>query len=158
MKLITSIFILTLMGCYSSLIGTSVPPYPDGIVSKYGKCIGKSLGKGRLCDYAVGELRQEDEKPYALTVKKQIGRSGNRAIWEITDQIDWPEEPDNTFLSMGICLQNGVFDDTIVALVEVTEKRWFKAKSWAQKVDLKTGKFFDISPDGVECENEGWGL
>lgn len=158
MKVLLITLIFLLVGCSPNLIGKNVPQYPKGVESKYGSCIAYPLGWERACDVAVAELRYEDGVPYAVIVQKEVGRNGDKAVWLVTDQVEWPKQPDKTYVSFGPCLQNSESGKAIIALVAVTEEQWFKAIQWAKEIDLTTGKFVSIPPSSVKCENEGWGV
>ncbi len=156
--LITILIALIVSGCSSTLIGKTAPPYPKGLETKHGACIAHALGKDRFCEIAVGDLRKEGKEPFALIVQKEIGRSGKKAIWQITDQVAWPVSPKGTYVSLGVCSLNSVIDHSIIAIVIQSDEQWHLASGWAMKVNLKNGKFSSISPEGVQCENEGWGV
>ncbi|OPX56427.1 hypothetical protein SAMN02745127_01922 [Oceanospirillum multiglobuliferum] len=157
-SLLTILIVLIVSGCSSTLIGKSVPPYPEGLETKHGACIAHALGRDRFCEIAVGDLRKVGKEPFALIVQREIGRSGKNAIWQVTDQISWPKQVEGTYVSLGVCNRNGVIDHSIIAVVIQSEEQWHLAAGWAMKVNLENGKFSPISPEGVKCENEGWGV
>ncbi|MDH5445942.1 MAG: hypothetical protein OEY52_10315 [Gammaproteobacteria bacterium] len=141
-----------------NLIGKVVPPYPDGLKSRQGACISVELGDNKFCDYAVEELQEIGKKPHTIVIKKQIGRKGKKAIWKITDQIDYPEIRKGEYLTFAGCKVNNVFDQTVMAVVSFTESQFHKATSWAAIVNLKSGLVTKIQPNGIECDNAGWGV
>lgn len=141
-----------------SLVGAKVPPYPAGLESKYGACIAHSLGLNHACDFSVSDLRYVAKEPHAILVKKKIGENGNKPIWEITDQMDYPSIEKGEFLAFASCKLNGEPDYRILALVKEGDKEWLKASKWAGTVDLQNGRFSKISPENIECENAWWGI
>lgn len=139
-----------------SLIGTTVPPFPEGLESKSGACISYELGNDRFCDYAVGLVRKIGQKPHSIIIEKQIGRKGNSSIWEVTDEIEMPIIKKDSHLSFSRCKLDDVYNPTVIAVVIYTEEEFHKASTWAGIIDLKNGLFSEIPTQNIECENEGW--
>ena len=159
MKSLLAILVaLIVSGCSTTLTGKIVPPYPEGLETKHGACIAHALGRDRFCELAVGDLRRIGKEPFALIVKREIGRSGKSAIWKVTDQVSWPKHHQDSYVSLGVCSLNGVVDHSIIAVVIESDEQWHLASDWAMKVNLQNGKLSPISPEGVQCENEGWGI
>ena len=155
--LLIGVFLL-ISGCSVNLIGKKAPPYPEGLETKYGSCVSWALGRDRFCEVSVSDLRRVGENPFAIIVQKEIGRSGNKAIWKITDQTEWPKVHSGEYLSFGVCRLNGAVDHSIIAVVSDNEEQWHVAINWAMRIDLNSGKFIPISPENVLCEDEGWGV
>jgi hypothetical protein len=141
-----------------SLVGRKVPPYPAGLESKYGACIAHSLGLNHACDFSVSDLRHAGQEPHAILVKKKVSESGGKPVWEVTDQLDYPPLEKGEFLSFASCKLNGIPDYRILALVKEGDKEWLKASKWAGTVDLQSGRFSNIPPENIECENAWWGI
>lgn len=141
-----------------SIIGKTVPPLPAGLESKNGACIAQSLGFARACDFSVSDLRYPGKEPHAIVVKKKIALRGDKPVWKITDQIEYPTLIKGEFLLFSSCKLDGETDYRILAVVKEEEGAWLKASKWAGMVDLRDGRFSEISPDNIECENAWWGI
>jgi hypothetical protein len=139
-----------------SLVGSVVPPYPEGFRDAGGACISKSLGDKDMCLYSLGILRRRG------TTLLYIGKSAPRidpkkARWTVTDQLAFQNLPQGHDVSYGLCEQNGVQDETILAIVRITNTDWYSQIHSAYKVNLATGRFEKIDTKGIRCLNEGWG-
>jgi hypothetical protein len=140
------------------LTGTVVPPYPNGLQSTTGACVAHALGLIRACDYSVSDLRYADKQPHAILLKKKVASKGNKPVWRVTDQIDYPPIKPGEFLAISTCKLNDEADPAILAVVAEQDEEWLKASTWAARVDLEKGTIGKISPQGIVCENGLWGI
>ncbi|HZW13450.1 MAG TPA: hypothetical protein VFF81_09700 [Noviherbaspirillum sp.] len=158
--------ITTLLGCAlmllsgasmaENLVGSIVPPYPEGFRDGGGACISKALGDKNICQYSLGILRRRGE--HLLYLGKSAPRiDPKKARWTVTDQLSIKDVPRGHDISFGLCEQNGVQDETILAIVKITDTDWFTNVHSAYKVNLTTERFEKIPTKGIRCLNEGWG-
>jgi hypothetical protein len=143
------------------LVGSTIPPYPAGLVSEQGACIAGTLGRvARECEFSIGILEDASSIPQTLFSARLAGRDDKgRARWTITDVVPYPVLPEGYFLAMTTCESDGKKDEKIVAVVRASEEdEWLEDVLWARRYDLDTQKFVEQPIRGVRCLNEGWGL
>lgn len=142
----------------SDLIGSVVPPYPDGLIGRQGACIAHSRGIQHTCDYSIGILEDSKGKPKTIVGKRFRRRDGPKSVfWTVTDVMPYPDLPKGYYLAIAMCRNNGQYDTTIMAAVRVVEEAWFREVILARRFDMDTEKFVEITSTGVECANESWG-
>lgn len=155
-------YLLTLLAPVASateFVGVTVPPYPEGLISKYGSCVALSLGVKRECDYAVSILERPDGKPVVLVGERLVKRDDRRkAIWIITDTLPYPTLPEGYLLAIANCRIDGKPDRTIIAAVRNEDGEWLGTLLWAHRFDLSKEKFVEQPTAGVQCQNEAAGL
>ncbi len=135
------------------LVGTTIPPYPTGVVHEQGACLAD-------CDFSIGILEDSNNVPQTLFGARLAGRDeAGKARWTVTDALPYPRMPEGYLLAMTTCEVDGKQDETIVAAVRGSEvEEWLDDVIWARRLDLATGKFVEHANSGVRCLNEGWGL
>jgi hypothetical protein len=135
------------------LVGSTIPPYPDGVVHEQGACIAD-------CDFSIGILEDSSNVPKTLFGARLAGRDNSgKARWTVTDALPFPAMPEGFLLAMTTCEVDGKQDETIVAAVRGSEvEEWLEDVVWARRFDVATGKFVEHASAGVRCLNEGWGL
>lgn len=140
----------------TDLIGSIVPPFPEGWKDDGGACISKSLGTDKICDYSIGVLRAP--KKLLLYIGKSSQRvDPKKARWIVTDQISFDQLPPGHHVAFALCERRGELDETILAVVKTTDTEWYTDLRSAYKANLNTGRFEKIPPKGIRCLNEGWG-
>lgn len=155
-----SLWCFSILGCAStSLVGSTIPPTPAGLLHRQGACVAHALGNERICEYSVGILEDSKGKPEMFFGARMAGRDKSRkAHWIITDAFPYPTLPERYFLAVATCRVAGKDDSTIIAAVRGVDAEWFRDVLWARRFDLTTGKFVEINTSGVECSNESWEL
>jgi hypothetical protein len=144
--------LLPAMAAADDLVGSTIPPYPAGLVNEQGACV-------RECDFSIGILEDASSVPKSLFGARLAGRDDKgRARWTITDVVPYPILPEGYYLAMTTCESDGRKDETIVAVVRGEDTEWLADVLWARRYDLDTQKFVDQPSTGVRCLNEGWGL
>lgn len=135
------------------LVGSTIPPYPDGVVHEQGACIAG-------CDFSIGILEDSSSVPKMLFAARLAGRDdAGKARWTVTDALPFPALPEDYFLALTTCEVDGKQDEAIVAAVRGSEvEEWLEDVMWARRFDVATGKFVEHKSTGVRCLNEGWGL
>lgn len=143
----------------AELVGLTVPPYPDGLLSQQGACIAQSRGLDNACDYSIAVLESSDGKPVVLVGERLAGRDDQqKAIWVITDTLPYPAIPEGYLLAIATCQADGKDDETIIAAVRYEEEEWLGTSLWARRYDLSKEKFVEHPTAGVQCRNEAAGL
>ena len=139
------------------LIGTIVPPFPEGWRNQGGACIAGGLGIEKSCDYSIGVV--EIANQLVLYFGKSAPRiDPKKARWLVTDQMPHPEVPSGFQVVYGLCERNGKPDETIIAIVKTTETEWYTVVRSAYKANFDTGRFEKTSIKGLRCGNDGSGL
>lgn len=135
------------------LVGSTIPPYPSGLVHNQGACIVDE------CDFSIGILEDSSGLPKTLFAARIAGHDdAGRARWTITDAMPYPALPEGYLLAIATCESDGKKDETIVAAVRLTETEWLADVIWARRYAVGTEKFVEQPGRGVRCLNEGWGL
>jgi hypothetical protein len=142
------------------LVGSTVPPYPAGLVEMQGACIAQALqDTADACDFSIGIFGDSSGVPTILFGARIAGRDdAGRAHWTITDTLAYPALPEGYLLAIASCESEGRRDQTIVAAVRAGETEWLADVIWARRYAPDTEKFVEQSSRGVRCLNEGWGL
>lgn len=142
------------------LVGSTIPPYPAGVMETQGACIGQTLqSTADECDFSIGIFGDSSGVPTVLFGARIAGRDdAGRAHWTITDTLPYPALPEGYLLAIASCESDGRKDQTIVAAVREGETEWLEDVIWARRYVFETEKFVEQSSRGVRCLNEGWGL
>jgi hypothetical protein len=151
---------LTLMtsNVAGELVGTTVPPFPNDLVSRSGACIADSRGVERICDYAIGIVEDSKGEPQMLVSKRFSHRTGPKnTFWIVTDVVEYPTVPRGYELVIANCRNKGKLDPTISAVVRIVEREWLTNATWARRFDMELEKFVEIPTAGIECENPDTG-
>ena len=144
-----------------NIVGTVVPPYPQGFDSFEGTCI---AGKGKTaqpCQYTIGILQaSRDDTPVGIFAGTYDHLENNFIRWKVTDYIQYPAVPNgHTFTSVG-CQLNGTEDETILAVLEPEKGNSMEPAGlgkaiWARKLNVASGKFTTVGTSSVKCLYEG---
>src|ERR1700741_1745297 len=90
--------------------GSTIPPYPAGLVNEQGACV-------RECDFSLGILEDASSVPKTLFGARLAGRDDKgRARWTITDVVPYPILPEGYYLAMTNCESGSRKDETILAV------------------------------------------
>jgi hypothetical protein len=154
MKLATWLPLLVPAAAFADgLVGSTIPPYPVGLVHNQGACIVEE------CDFSIGILEDSSGLPKTLFAARIAGHDdAGRARWTITDAIPYPALPEGYHLAIATCESDGKKDETIVAAVRLGETEWLADVIWARRYAVATERFVEQPGRGVRCLNEGWGL
>lgn len=134
--------------------GTIIPPYPDGLTSLGGACVGPP-GSTRECVVSIGTLDPEGGgAPIALYSGRQAGQDGEgRLFWTVTDIIGLPTIPDGHFLNYSMCRTDlaGLHPVAVMrgGSAEVTPE----STTWTAALELDSGRFVEIAAAAMTCEN-----
>ncbi len=142
---------------FLSILMLTTITFASGFDSSNMESLGGALIQGSRPKYALEYVTDGTEK--YLILKKEVGRTGNSAIWENIDHLVIPKMDDSYMLYYAMCLLNGSFEARIVAVAKYevdvelnsnVDVAWF--------ADLEEGKFEKISTDNVACINENYNL
>ena len=147
----TALFAGLISACSTNLVGTTVPPYPNGLASKSGSCTGPSLNQ--LCDFSVGILQSSDGKPVGVLARQSLKRIDDRPSWRVTDHIPWPNLSKQQVLATFDCRIDGKVVRGLIAVVQLPGDGtgYAPARVWARKLDYASGKFTTYSTEGIKC-------
>ncbi|WP_147300647.1 hypothetical protein [Lysobacter silvisoli] len=143
-------------------IGRVVPPYPDGLKSNTGSCVGSGSAPEQICARSIGTLDDAQDRSIKLYAGEFAGREGNSPRWKITDVVPYPKLKRGEYLSVATCQRDGVEDAGLIAIVDTAvadaaAQETFQASRWAVRLDRDSGKFVEVPPASVRCYNEGFG-
>ena len=144
----------------ADIIGSTIPPYPDGLAHQQVACIaGSALGFERICDYSVGVLGDAQGKPEMIFGARKSGKSATgKTPWKVTDAMPYPSLPEGYSMIIASCTDDGEMDETVIAAVQVADTEWHENVLWARRYDIESEKFVEHPRANVRCLNEGWGL
>jgi hypothetical protein len=142
------------------ITGTVVPPYPAGMDSSMGACIGMA-STSNSCELSVGILEDANGKPLLLWVGRLSGNDEQgHSRWLVTDQMPYPQAElanKHLFFEYSVCEVDGKGDDSVLAVVRDSKNEQLQAVGWAYRVDLTSGKFVRVDPKSVMCGNTALG-
>ncbi|HEY0504925.1 MAG TPA: hypothetical protein VGD42_15695 [Lysobacter sp.] len=143
------------------LVGKVVPPYPDGLRSNTGSCVGSGMEPEEVCARSIVTLDDGEDRTLQLLAAKFVDRIGDEPRWRITDSVPYPALRRDELVAIATCQRDGVDDTGVVAIIDTgaegaSELDMLPAARWALRLDRKTGKFARIAPSRVRCYNEGF--
>jgi len=147
-----------------SLVGLTLPPYPEGLGELQGTCLSDSEEYERICDYAIAVLGRQDDPdrdatPFHVVAQRSLGRDGDLPRWRVTDALPYPHAAAGYFLQIGTCRVDGTDDGNVAALVRHdTDAEYSGDVTWARRLDFDSGRLQEIEPARIDCLNEGLGL
>lgn len=143
-----------------ALVGKVVPPYPDGLKSNTGSCVGSDTDPKDVCARSIATLDDARDRTLQLLAAEFVDRVGDEPRWRITDAIAYPVLRADELVAIATCQRAGVDDVSVVAIIDVGGEGtagldMLPAVRWAVRLDRATGKFLRVSPAQVRCYNEG---
>jgi len=145
--------VIFMVGCQTTLIGSVGPPWPGGLHSRQGDCLGSPT-----CAFSVGELIDERDYPrYIYGGSRHEGGSPGTARFAITDVIRYPSLLGGQYWERAACRRSTIDDPTLMAVVERSGEVWLRAQNWAYRFDVHSGKFVKVDPVEVDCYNTALG-
>lgn len=146
----------------AALIGTRVPPYPDGLLDLVGSCIPGGEGLDHVCDYGMSVLGRGDRdagtaQGVYLVGSRNADTAAPSPVWEITDAIDMPAS-DGYQLQIADCRIDGQPARDLAALVRHGGQEYSADIAWARRYDTASGKFVEVGDAKVDCVDPGAGV
>lgn len=137
-------------------IGRIVPPYPDGLASSIGACVGEGPSPDDLCATSIATLEDADGRQLFLIGTRAAGHVDGKPLWMITDVIAAPRLAAGESLAIAACERGGEPDAAVVAVVDTQgAAEMYETVRWA--VRLEQGRFTTLPTSGLRCHNEGYG-
>lgn len=141
----------------ADLVGRVVPPYPDGLASIEGSCIGP-LDPETGCGWSLGVLSDAAGTPRFVVAERSLRRVDGMPEWYVLDAIAHPILGDSQRLVHGLCESAGDADPGIVAVVDAaSDVEWYEDVQAAWGFDRDAGAFVPLDPADVRCLDEGHG-
>lgn len=142
------------------LVGKVVPPYPDGLKSNTGSCVGSDTDPKDVCARSIATLDDARDRTVQLLAAEFVDRVGDEPRWRITDAVAYPALRADELVAIATCQRAGVDDVGVVAIIDLGTEgssglEMLPAVRWAVRLDRATGKFLRVPPSQVRCYNEG---
>lgn len=142
------------------VVGKLVPPYPAGLKSNTGSCVGSGMEPDELCARSIITLDDDEDRTLQFLAAKFVDRVGDEPRWRITDAVPHPALRRDELVAISTCQRDGVDDAGVLAIIDTgadgaSGLDMLPAVRWALRLDRKTGKFLRIAPSRVRCYNEG---
>ena len=135
------------------VIGTIVPPYPDGLTSLGGACAGPP-GSAAECAVGIGTLDPEGAARRSPSTRdgrpattQRVGPSGR------TNVIPVPTIPDDRFLNYSTCRTKRAGLHPVAVMRSGSGEITPESGAWTAALDRDSGRFVEIAPAAVTCEN-----
>ncbi len=143
-----------------ALVGKVVPPYPDGLKSNTGSCVGSDTDPKDVCARSIATLDDASDRTLQLLAAQFVDRVGDEPRWRITDAIPYPTLRTDELVAIATCQRAGEDDAAVVAIIDpgaegTAQLDMLPAVRWAVRLDRATGKFLRVPPSQVRCYNEG---
>lgn len=146
----------------ATLIGRTLPPYPQGLSEVQGVCVPGGEQLERICDYGLAVLGYETIEPAPtgvyLIASANAEPEAKQPLWRVTDALDAPQTKAGYELQLGSCRLDGAQHNDIVALVRFGDAEYSSDIAWAKRLDIATGKFVALELARVDCVNVGYGV
>lgn len=133
-------------------IGSIVPPYPDGLTSLGGACVGPP-GSATECAVGIGTLGLEGGgAPVAIYAGRQAGDDAeSRPLWTVTDVIRVPTIPDDRFLNYSTCRTERAGLHPVAVMRSGSGEITPESGAWTAALDRDSGRFVEIARAAVIC-------
>lgn len=152
--------IVPALACAGDAAHAVFPPYPDGLASTQGSCVGDPAGPGEgVCSHVIEVWSDARGRATRLVAARFLERmDGGAARWTLTDARPVGAMPKDEHIAIGTCQALGRDEPRIAAQVKHAEAEWLGPVRWAVRLDLQSGRLEDVPAGQVRCLNEGWGL
>lgn len=138
----------------ADLVGSVVPPYPDGLQEWQGSCLGPTREKDDPCAVSVALLGDADAKiTTIIATRLDHHDNAGHAVWQVTDVTAYPRQPDGFTFAMSTCAEDGVPDPSLMAMVRVSDADAWRDATWAVRLDIESGRFEPVDPGRISCTN-----
>ena len=147
----------------AALIGTTVPPYPDGLDEIAGSCVPAGDGSVRICDYSLAMVGTPAADGGAAMVRFLLASSrdnpdADKPVWKVLDAIDAPKVEPGYDLQLGACRLDDRDAPGVIAVVRHGEDERSTDVRWARRFDVTAGKLVEVEAARVACINPGAGV
>ncbi|RNF85973.1 hypothetical protein EER27_00610 [Lysobacter psychrotolerans] len=142
----------------SRLSGRTVPPYPAGLRSNTGSCIGSTDEEGGVCARSIATLDDDLGVSRYLYAGAALEPVDDMPQWRVTDVIAVPSMRPHEALQIGTCEADRKPDAALAALVDARGAGEMVTRvRWAVRLQRDSGRFVTVSAATVACINEGFG-
>ncbi len=146
----------------ATLVGRTMPPYPEGLTEVQGVCVPGGEAPERVCDFGLAVLGRQFAERSAenvyLVASRNADPDARQPQWTITDALAVPAHNADRELQLGGCRLDDEMRSDVVALVRHADGEYATDITWVRRLDIATGRFVEIGLDRVDCINPGYGL
>lgn len=147
----------------AALIGTTIPPYPDGLDEIAGSCVPAGGGSVRICDYSLAMVGTPAADGGAAMVRyllasRRENPDADKPAWKVLDAIDAPTVEPRYELQLGACRLDDRDDPGLIAVVRHGDGERSTDVRWARRFDVTAGKLVEVEASRVVCINPGAGV
>ncbi|MFZ5638454.1 MAG: hypothetical protein ACOY82_17895 [Pseudomonadota bacterium] len=148
----------------AALIGTRVPPYPDGLSEIGGSCVPGGEGIARVCEFGLAMVGTGTSASGGAAMVRYVIASKNtdpaadKPTWQVLDAIDAPALQIGYDLQLGACSIDGQDNPGLIAAVRHGQDERSADITWARRFDTATGKLADVETARVSCLNTAAGV
>jgi hypothetical protein len=141
----------------AELIGTQVPPYPPGMESLIGSCLGDTEKGEDICAWSVATLNDISGAAIGVFSGRSAGNAEDgTARWVVTGYLALPTGKEGYEVQIGTCRRSGIDDQTIVALARLDPDQEYSVDvAWAAQFDRTSGALAPMPTTGIDCANIG---
>ncbi|MGH1394545.1 MAG: hypothetical protein ACRAVC_10995 [Trichormus sp.] len=138
-----------------SYIGLLYRDVPTGLKDLGGWVVG-NIQEGR--EYAIAHVKKGNQEMLWFEVLVSRDNKG-KPIFQVIDVLYLPKLNKSEQIGHGgSCLQNRVRDPEIVAIAKYQDAEYWRQIKKAWRSNRQIGKFEEISPRNIVCQNPGWGV
>lgn len=146
----------------ATLIGKTVPPYPDGLAEVGGSCV-PVPGSVRLCDFGLQMVGSPAADGGAAMARYLIATSNTtpdaeKPSWKVIDAVDAPTLEPGTDMQLGGCRLDGKDDGGLVVAIRHGAKEGDTVIRWARHFDPAAGKLAEVDVARVACADPAAGV
>ncbi|WP_404403567.1 hypothetical protein [Pelagibacterium halotolerans] len=142
----------------SDLVGTIMPPYPEGLTSGMGACVPDLAGTD-VCAFSISTLNDSEGDVVAVVASRLSHRDPDGApFWETIDVQKPPLLEDGQTWAMEFCYFDGAPDSGTIGVVTYRDAGgWIETGQtvWAIRLDVQANSLVTVSPERVACELPG---
>lgn len=135
------------------LVGRTVPPYPNGLESLIGSCVGDTEAGEDICAWSIATINRESGEAVGLYAARTAGNQADGApLWQVTSELPIPAIGSGYDVVIGECRNAEVPDQTIAAIARPNpDGEYSDEVAWAAQLDRGTGALTAIDAATVDC-------
>ena len=146
----------------AALIGTIVPPYPEGLSEIGGSCVPGGEGLARACEFSLAMVGTPASGSAAMVryviASRNTDTARDKPTWQVLDAIDAPALQIGYDLQLGACSLDGQDSPGLIAAVRHGQDERSSDIRWVRRFDTATGKLTDVETARVTCLNTAAGV
>jgi hypothetical protein len=135
------------------LVGKTVPPYPAGLQSLSGSCLGDPAQGEDVCALTIATLNDASGAVVGIFAGAAAGHDADGgAFWKVLAELPVPGVASGYEVQIGTCRRDGADDPLVVAVARLDPNSEYSADiSWAARFDRERATFAEIKTAGVDC-------